>query len=1075
MPLRETRIAPVFFIGLGGCGGAVVDELARKVKQEESFQRYSDLIQFFALDTDVDDLAHLHWIDTSHKFALSNFDKPEYVELKQGKLHAREDALFTHWWPSWYRARSARGKGAGQIRIESRMALYHQLENDRGKILAVLEQSIRRAYDVHNSYRANKAAKIYVYASLAGGTGSGGFATMALTIRRLLGGQRGHRIIGTFVMPNVFKARGLPPNQFDKIMANGYSALQELELLQSASPDMPVEFHYHPDDPSHVSIDRPPFDQIYLVEEKTGGGVVIADSTQIYHGIADAAHAQIFSPILDKQGSTLDNDTRELMQLDDQGFTKSFGSFGISALVLPTDDILEYCALRLSRALLLDAVPGGVAALGDGATLDEADEAFARGLEDRAESSAEDARAFARMRQWVDGGADGGGEVGAFLRRCREDVAKDIDKGIKLRTWDETELSSFEDDAERVQSEVMATWGALGSQLAKSDEEANRRAQRAATEVIAGTGALSLAEMTRGKGPTESRYLYIRLREAVVAAQDEARQVYDRSLSYDNAGLQEELGRQVEVLKKAAPRTLLERLPTRQNDYFEVAAAFATWYRDTVAKLGRRIRAHATLEFYAVVLAELDRRREASLHFFARIDRINHMFEERIERLLEQGRRRDQGGDANAFVLDVEVLQDHRTGQRMWAHLYHRLVRPADFQLSDALSRLAAIAADGGTEQDIQRRIVDSLLETTSRALRPRISGARDSRGLRIDDELAREARIAIAARHLARDGALPPPDDERWSQEMARVDGSAVADYVRDKLDFAASKCQPFVTLGAGAPYLPEKAYCVLDPQYREGLGTPLGHLGSLSLDQGHIIDGEDPHKIIFYVAQLGCALHAVKSLVDYERRYLAVKRLELEEGARVPGLPAGVPQIPIHQDSRWEGAPDGETRLFRISIEGVKDGDAKLAWVERTRTSRARASDSAAALDDLQDFTMGLAFGMIQHRADGPAGPGYYLEDEGLIADARRLGKFRDQAFAAYRARNDAQKQWLHRAWSEALGKLEDDRAYGRVEEVFAAHLADMDRMLKNAEHLGGPPVAEHLAREKEAVLAFRTSKGL
>lgn len=1079
MPLHETRIAPVFFIGLGGCGGAVVDELARKVKQEESFQRYSDLIQFFALDTDVDDLAHLHWIDSSHKFALSNFDKPEYVELKQGRLHAREDALFTHWWPSWYRPRSTRGKGAGQIRIESRMALYYQLENDRGKILEVMDRAIRRAYDVHNSYRANKAANIYVYASLAGGTGSGGFATMALTMRRLLGGQRGHQIIGTFVMPNVFKARGLPPNQFDKVMANGYSALQELEVLQSASPDMPVEFHYHPEDPSHASIDRPPFDQVYLVEEKTARGVVIADSSQVYHAIADAAHAQIFSPILDKQGSTLDNDTRELMQLDDQGFTKGFGSFGISALLLPADDLLEYCALRLGRELLLDAVPGGVAALGDGANMEEADEAFARGLEDRAEGSAENARVFARMRQWVDGasaeGGEGEGVIAGFLRRCGEEVARDIDKGIKLRTWEETELASFEDDAERVQSEVTAGWKALESQLAKSDTEANRRAQRAATEVIGGTGALSLAEMTRGRGPTESRFLYIRLREAVVAAQDEMRQRYDRALAFDDGGLQEEFGRQVELLKKAAPRTLLERLPTRENDYFAVSAAFATWYRDAVARLRRRIQAHAMLEFYAVVLAELDRRREASLHFFARIDRINHLFEERAERLLRQGGGRTEGGDANAFVLDVEVMQDHRTGKRLWEHLYGVLVRPSDLQLSDALSRLAEIAAAGGTEQDIQRRIVDSLLETTSQALRPRISGARDSRGLRLDEELAREARIAVATRQLLRDGALPPAGDVRWQQEMERVDASEVGAYIKDKLDFAASKCQPFVTLGAGAPYLPEKAYCVIDPRYRDSLGESLTRLGALSLDQGRIIDSEDPHKVVFYVAQLGCALHAVRSLSDYERRYLVVKQSELDEARRVPGLAAGTPQIPLHQDARWEGAPDASTRLFRISIEGVKAGEAKLAWLERNRTAMARARDSADAVDELRDFTMGIAFGHIRQREDGPAGPGYYLEDTGLVEDARRLGKFRDQAFVAYRERNHAQKQWLHRAWTGDLGRLEEDRARGRIQEIFDAHLADLDTALKNADHLGGRPFAEHVSRERESFLAFRADKGM
>ena len=165
MPLREIRIAPALFIGLGGCGGAIVDELSRKVKQEASFERYRDLVHFFALDTDADDLARLSWIDSAHRFLLSDFAKPDYVDLKQGKLHAKADALFTQWWPEWYRPRDTRGKGAGQIRVESRLALYHHLEDDRAKIIETLEKAIRRAYDIHNPYRADKAARAYVYAS----------------------------------------------------------------------------------------------------------------------------------------------------------------------------------------------------------------------------------------------------------------------------------------------------------------------------------------------------------------------------------------------------------------------------------------------------------------------------------------------------------------------------------------------------------------------------------------------------------------------------------------------------------------------------------------------------------------------------------------------------------------------------------------------------------------------------------------------------------------------------------------------------------------------------------------------
>lgn len=1080
MPLRESKIAPAFFIGLGGCGGAIVDELARKVKQEESFERYQDLIHFFALDTDQDDLARLAWVDTAHKFILSDFAKPEYVELKQGKLHAKADPLFTQWWPDWYRPRDTRGKGAGQIRIESRLAVYHHLENDRAKILETFEKSIRRAYDIHNPFRANKAAKIYIYASLAGGTGSGGFAMVAYTIRRLLGGQRGHLLIGTFVLPNVFKSKGLPPNQFDKIMANGYSALQELELLQSARPEAPVEFHFDPDHPERAIVNQPPFDQIYLVEEKTGGGVVIADPTAIYPAISDAAHAQIFSTIIDKEGSTLDNDTRELMQLDEQTFTKSFGSFGISALVLPADDILEYCALRLGTELLLSAVPGGGAALGDGTDLDSADDAFVRGFEAKAESKGEEGEPFRRAVEWVRGGGSHGGEgaVAAFLRRCKEDVLKRIDASIKLRGWEDAELATFEKDPERVQSETASAWEALKGQITKSEDGARERAKQAAAE-FAGRGTdLALDEMVKGKGPTEARYLYAHLRAALLAQQDEMRKAYERGLQLSDPRLVEDFRRRVDELRAAAPESLLEKLPGRSNDYFEVASAFTAWYREVIDNLRWRVRANAMLEFASAVIKEIDRRRTSSFHFFARVDRVCRQLQQRAGEILVSGGPRRQGGDANRFILDVEVLQDHRTGQRYWDHLYARVVRPSDFQLSGALARLAEVASGGGAEQDIQRKIIDELTEMAAAAMRGRITGSRDERGLRLDEELEAEARLASAARILAASGtrALPPAGDPRWAEEVRRVPADAVSSYIKDKLEHAASKCDPFITLSVGAPLLPEKAYAVLHPDYHGSLSSYLAHIATHRVDKEQLIAGEDPHQIVFYTAQLGCPLHSIKSLVEYERRYFVVKQKELTEGSKVTGLPPGVPQIPIHQDKGWEGAPETEARLFRISIEGVKENDSKLAWAERVAKRRERQGEAAVTSDDLRDFTLGLAFQAIRHvkGASAPMGDGYYLEDPDLGEEQRRLGKFRDQAFAAYRGRVDMQKAWVRKRWAGALAKLEEDRDTAKVREILDAHAADLERLVKTADTAGGKPALEQAQREIAAIAAFRRERG-
>ena len=108
-------------------------------------------------------------------------------------------------------------------------------------------------------------------------------------------------------------------------------------------------------------------------------------------------------------------------------------------------------------------------------------------------------------------------------------------------------------------------------------------------------------------------------------------------------------------------------------------------------------------------------------------------------------------------------------------------MRPSDYQLSDALPKLADLAQGGGSEQDIQRRIIDNLLEITSAQLRPRICGSRDNVGLRVDEQLELEARIATAARELAKVGSLPPVGDDAWGEEMQR-EVELVLDVVADR-----------------------------------------------------------------------------------------------------------------------------------------------------------------------------------------------------------------------------------------------------------------------------------------------------
>jgi len=136
---------------------------------------------------------------------------------------------------------------------------------------------------------------IHVYASLAGGTGSGAFLPIALLLSDLMRDHSRPLVVGTFVLPAVFRRAGLPNQQLDKIMANGYAALMELEHMQAASDSEPVEFQYDPRAKEKQIVKRRAFDQVYLIDDIGAGREVITDTRRVYQAIADSAYSQIFS------------------------------------------------------------------------------------------------------------------------------------------------------------------------------------------------------------------------------------------------------------------------------------------------------------------------------------------------------------------------------------------------------------------------------------------------------------------------------------------------------------------------------------------------------------------------------------------------------------------------------------------------------------------------------------------------------------------------------------------------------------------------------------------------------------
>ena len=343
---------PTIFVGLGGAGLEVINRIAGNLKRRDDWSEIQNIYRFFALDTDRAAIDACQNIPMASKFIISNFDKGMYIEDKRGRLSkskADPDPRVVQWVHDWYNFRSSQGVGAGQIRVEARLSLYNAIEST--DLIARIEDAISKTIHISNSYVDTrvKTMNIFLYFSTAGGTGSGSHLLMAALLRHIAA-QFGWsaKIIGICMLPTLFLPLISNPRQRDDILANGYSALKEIEHMMKikATADDPSrrtmrEFVYHPFIKS-MEVTESPFDFVYIADTTTD---LFVDK-HFRKVVADAIYLQMFSPIFALKDSDYDNYEKNQKRLARGLHTVHYGSFGCSLLILPTQDILEYCAIR---------------------------------------------------------------------------------------------------------------------------------------------------------------------------------------------------------------------------------------------------------------------------------------------------------------------------------------------------------------------------------------------------------------------------------------------------------------------------------------------------------------------------------------------------------------------------------------------------------------------------------------------------------------------------------------------------------------------------------------------------------
>lgn len=353
-----SKLNPQLFIGLGGIGSRIVDQIKRRAMDLPDWEEREALTQFVALDTNAHDQRALKQIDHANQLSLAVLNKA--ATLQNFRDAKNEQA--TQWLPEHYKPREGVTPGAGQVRLESRIGCFVQSRTIQDRLEQVMKRMLQP--DLPARVQAPAEFFVHVYCTVAGGTGSGAFLPMAYLVRDAInqagGGDwqphiYGNLLLSTLAVQQVDQA--LHPD----IHANAYAALKELEHLTQLNyekvnvtrPNEPFSYRQDAQRSEPLTVDAGPFFNTFVYDTST-----ITDQNDTEGMIADSAFLVLFSPTMASIEGALDNYQKKLGELTKlidgvgQGYSKNFGAIGATALYVPVHPLLRYLTRRFAADAL---------------------------------------------------------------------------------------------------------------------------------------------------------------------------------------------------------------------------------------------------------------------------------------------------------------------------------------------------------------------------------------------------------------------------------------------------------------------------------------------------------------------------------------------------------------------------------------------------------------------------------------------------------------------------------------------------------------------------------------------------
>ncbi|MEI6393384.1 MAG: tubulin-like doman-containing protein [Verrucomicrobiota bacterium] len=358
----EGQYYPALVVGLGGTGCRILRHLKRRLSDPDLKR-----IRLLGIDSDTSENSKF----TTELPALADSElvllhAPTAIGVLERAAagHTAEAHVLEYLPPKFHslvKEKINSNKGAGQFRRAGRLLFCSNVSNgaNLGNRLMRIKQDLAGLAAVVGQLRQGVqivlGVRVYVVASLVGGTGAGSMIDCLALLRRHFSDQN-DVITGAFVLPGELFDRELSNPYIEKrqTRANALGVLRELQAFLvphdgiNAFDPTRHEFVFDVDNRGPLGTNTL-INDVYLVDHRTKDGRLASDigdvcravSLFIYSLVGSGVGASKDSGIINGRIDMLDPATRKSAE------PQVFNGFGVGVIEYPVDELLHF-AVRLS-------------------------------------------------------------------------------------------------------------------------------------------------------------------------------------------------------------------------------------------------------------------------------------------------------------------------------------------------------------------------------------------------------------------------------------------------------------------------------------------------------------------------------------------------------------------------------------------------------------------------------------------------------------------------------------------------------------------------------------------------------